>query len=107
MIIMPIPTAVTSSNTSRAMIRATPRSELLVFFLQNALMVFSYWQDVGWPVAAIEQLLMETSPSKCVSMGLCVLGSRMRGLRISRLILMVLIEAMICAFAEVLISIGN
>src|SRR4029077_13981575 len=106
--IMPMPTAVISSNTSKAMIRATPLSEPLVFFLWSVFMVFSYWQDSGRPVVAIEQLLMDTSPWKFVSMAWFVLGSMTRLLRICSVSLMVLIDAMVCAAsADVLMSIGN
>src|SRR5260370_7532695 len=91
--IMPMPTAVISIKTSKAMTNATPRSVPPVFFLSSIFTVFSYWQDVAWPVVAIEQLLMETTPSKFVSMGWFVLGSMTLLLRIVRLILMVLIEA--------------
>src|SRR5260370_22662900 len=105
--IMPMPTAVISIKTSKAMTNATPRSVPPVFFLSSIFTVFSYWQDVAWPVVAIEQLLMETTPSKFVSMGWFVLGSMTLLLRIVRLILMVLIDARIWAPADVLISRGN
>src|SRR6266403_6074941 len=103
--IMPMPTAVISSKTSKAITNATPRSAPPVFFLWTTTMVFSYWQDVAWPVVAIEQLLMETSPSKFVSMAWLVLRSMTLLLRIVRLILMVLIDARVTG--SLLISMGS
>src|SRR4029077_7058092 len=93
MMIMPMPTAVISNNTSKAMRRAPPRAVPPVLFLLCAFTFFSYWQDFGRPVVPIEQLLMETSPSKFVSMAWFVLGSMTALLRICRVSLMFWIEA--------------
>src|SRR5258708_24249970 len=52
--IMPISAALISSNIISATIRAIPRSDFLAFLPRKRIIVFSYWQDMGAPDAAID-----------------------------------------------------
>src|SRR6267143_3299883 len=104
---MPIKTALRSSNTINAKIRAIPCWDVLGFLPRKRIIVFSYLHDIGAPDAAIEQLLRETSPCKVVSIGCLVFGSTTALFRMIKLIWMVLIEAMVWGPPAVLMSTGN
>jgi hypothetical protein len=63
--INPAAIAVISSRVKIAINSATPRSEPLRSVL-SVIANISYWQLIPAPLAAMEQLLSETSPSKLV-----------------------------------------